>query len=150
MSKTKLYVCPVCGNVINSIGEAVISCCGIILPLLEIEKTDATHQVHIEIVEDEYYVAVNHEMIKEHYISFMAAISDNGIHIVKLYPEGEATARFKIGRTKKTFSTVIIMVYLKRILVNETCHEQNLCRCKYEREKAECESKEIGLSKAVV
>lgn len=101
MSKTKLYVCPVCGNVINSIGEAVISCCGIILPLLEIEKTDATHQVHIEIVEDEYYVAVNHEMKKEHYISFMAAISDNGIHIVKLYPEGEATARFKIGRTKK-------------------------------------------------
>lgn len=32
IAKSKFYVCPVCGNVITSTGEAVISCCGITLP----------------------------------------------------------------------------------------------------------------------
>ncbi len=31
MLRLKLYVCPICGNVIQSSGEAVISCCGISL-----------------------------------------------------------------------------------------------------------------------
>ena len=35
MAKGKFYVCPVCGNVIRSTGEAVVSCCGITLPPLE-------------------------------------------------------------------------------------------------------------------
>lgn len=30
---------------------------------------------------------------KEHYISFIAAVSDNGIEIIKLYPEGNAQTR---------------------------------------------------------
>ena len=29
MLRAKLYVCPVCGNVIHSVGEAAISCCGV-------------------------------------------------------------------------------------------------------------------------
>lgn len=37
MSKAEFYVCPVCGNVIQSSGEAVVSCCGITLPPLEAE-----------------------------------------------------------------------------------------------------------------
>lgn len=32
MLRIRFYVCPVCGNVIHSTGEAVVSCCGIILP----------------------------------------------------------------------------------------------------------------------
>ena len=90
------YVCPICGNVISGTGEAVISCCGVTLPPLEAEQTDEEHFMHIEPVEDEYYVSINHEMTKEHYISFIAAVSDNGIEIIKLYPEGNAEARFKI------------------------------------------------------
>lgn len=103
MLKTKLYVCPICGNVITSIGEAVVSCCGITLPLLEAEKADEEHQMEIEIIEDEFYVRVNHSMTKQHYISFIASVSDNDINIVKLYPEGEAEARFRIRRTKKFY-----------------------------------------------
>mgnify|MGYP003303980427 CR=1 FL=1 len=103
MLKTKLYACPVCGNVITSIGEAVISCCGITLPALEAEKTDEEHRMDIELIEDELFVKVNHSMTKQHYISFIAAVSDNNIDIVKLYPEGEAEARFKIRRTKKFY-----------------------------------------------
>ena len=32
MNRVQFYVCPVCGNIIQSTGEAVISCCGITLP----------------------------------------------------------------------------------------------------------------------
>lgn len=111
ITRGKFYVCPVCGNVIFSIGEAVISCCGIVLPHCELEScesnfcklddSDNCHQIQTEKTEDEYFVTINHEMTKEHYISFIAAIQDNGVQIVKLYPEQPAQARFKIARTQK-------------------------------------------------
>lgn len=104
MAKGKFYVCPVCGNVIQTTGEAVISCCGITLPPLEAESPDQDHEFKIETVEDEYFVTLNHQMTKEHYISFIAAISDNGVQLVKLYPEGESQARFKISRVRKLYA----------------------------------------------
>lgn len=100
MLRSVFYVCPVCGNVIHTMGKAVISCCGITLPPLEAEDTDEEHTISIEKVEDEWYVSVNHPMTKEHYISFIAAMADNGIQMIKLYPEGMAQARFKISRVK--------------------------------------------------
>ena len=103
MAKGKFYVCPVCGNVIQTSGEAVISCCGITLPPLEAEAVDVEHSLKIETIEDEYYVTMNHPMTKDHYISFIAAISDNGVQLVKLYPEGNAEACFKISRVRKLF-----------------------------------------------
>ena len=53
MLRTKLYVCPVCGNVIHCAGEAVVSCCGITLPPLEAEEPDEMHPMTLERVEDE-------------------------------------------------------------------------------------------------
>ena len=103
MLRVKLYVCPICGNVIQSTGEAVISCCGITLPALEPEEADKEHPVSIERVEDEYYINISHEMSRTHYISFIAASRDNGFEIVKLYPEGNAEARFKISRTRHLY-----------------------------------------------
>ena len=103
MLRMKLYVCPICGNVIQSIGEAVVSCCGIVLPPLEAEPEDDAHRLNIERVEDNYYVTIPHEMNKGHYISFIMAIRDNGCEIVKLYPEGNAEARFKLSRTKQLY-----------------------------------------------
>ena len=99
MLRIKLYVCPICGNIIQSIGEAVVSCCGIVLPALEAEPPDHMHPVRLEQVEDEYYVTIDHEMSKTHYISFLAASRDDGFEIKKLYPEGNAEARFRISRT---------------------------------------------------
>ena len=37
MLKTNFYVCPICGNIIHSIGESIIYCCGITLPKQEAE-----------------------------------------------------------------------------------------------------------------
>lgn len=103
MSKVKFYVCPVCGNVITSTGETVISCCGITLPPIEAEEADNEHLLKIEKVEDEYYVTINHEMSKTHYISFIAAIMDNGYELIKLYPQGEAEARFKMRSVRQFY-----------------------------------------------
>ena len=100
MAKVKFYVCPICGNIICSTGNTLISCCGISLTNLEIEKNDKNHELKIEKIEDEYYVNISHEMSKKHYISFIAAVKDNGYELTKLYPEGEAEARFKIERTQ--------------------------------------------------
>ena len=104
MLKSRFYVCPVCGNAVRSTGEALISCCGITLPPLEPETCDDDHCISIETIEDEYYVTVDHPMQKDHYISFLAAVSDSRVQFVKLYPEGNAEARFKIDRVKKFYA----------------------------------------------
>lgn len=100
MLRERFYVCPVCGNMIQASGEAVISCCGIALPPLEAEDPDEQHLIQIEEVEDEYFVTVEHPMTKAHYLSFFAALSDQGVQLIKLYPEGSAEARFKRNRVK--------------------------------------------------
>ena len=100
MLRIKFHICPICGNVILGTGEAVISCHGIVLPVLDAETPDDEHHITIEKIEDEYYVAIAHEMSRKHYISFIAAVKDDGCEIKKLCPEGGAEARFKINRTK--------------------------------------------------
>ena len=101
--KTKLYVCPLCGNVIQSAGEAVVSCCGITLPPLEAEQADEKHTCTLARVEDEYFLSVSHEMSKTHYISFFAAVRDDGFEIKKLYPEGNAETRFSIRGVRRFY-----------------------------------------------
>ena len=81
-----------------------VSCCGITLPALEPETAGADHMIHVEIVEDEYYVTIDHPMNKDHFISFLAAVSDYRIQFVKLYPEGNAEARFKMDYVKYIYA----------------------------------------------
>ncbi|MCQ2471479.1 MAG: helix-turn-helix domain-containing protein [Clostridia bacterium] len=99
MKRTLFYVCPVCGNVIAGTGEAVVCCHGIALPPAEAEEAEGEHEITVSIAEDEYFAELSHPMTKEHHISFLAAVTDDGIQIKKLYPEGNAEARFKINRT---------------------------------------------------
>lgn len=101
--RSRFTVCPVCGNVITSVGEALISCHGITLPPLEAEEADAEHAIRVEEVEDEYYITLDHPMTKEHYISFVAAVADDGVQIVKLYSEGNAEARLKRSRVRRLY-----------------------------------------------
>ncbi len=103
MIRSGFYICPVCGNVIHSMGEAVMYCHGVQLMKEEAEITDENHKIFIECVEDEYYVRIEHSMTKKHYISFIAAVSSDRMQIVKLYPEGNAEARFKINVIKKIY-----------------------------------------------
>jgi transcriptional regulator with XRE-family HTH domain/desulfoferrodoxin (superoxide reductase-like protein) len=101
--RSKYYVCPICGNIIHCMGEAVINCHGLTLSPLEAEAAHENHMVEIEKVEDEYYVRVNHPMTKTHYISFIAAVGADRIQTVKLYPEGASEGRFKINSVRNIF-----------------------------------------------
>ena len=96
MMRTKFHVCPICGNIIHSTGNAVISCCGITLPPLEAEEADEDHTVSVENVEDEQFVTVRHPMTKEHFISFVAFVTSDRLQLVKLYPEGNAETRLQM------------------------------------------------------
>ncbi len=103
MLRSKFYICPVCGNIIHSMGEAAIQCHGILLTPSVAEVTDEKHKIFIERVEDEYFVRIEHDMTKKHYISFIAVVSSDRIQMVKLYPEGNPEARFKINGVKKIY-----------------------------------------------
>lgn len=101
--RSKFYVCPVCGNVIHSIGEIAVSCHGVQLLPEPAEPAKEGHKILIERIEDEYYIQIEHEMTKRHYISFIAALSTDGLQIIKLYPEGAAEARLKVSSVKTIF-----------------------------------------------
>lgn len=94
--RSKFYVCPVCGNIIRTTGDAVISCCGITLPPLEAEEIDDRHKIIVENVEDEHFITVNHEMTKTHFISYIAYLTSDRVQFVKFYPEGNAETRFQL------------------------------------------------------
>ena len=96
MLRSKFYVCPVCGNIIHSMGDSLMSCCGITLPALEAEEADETHAVTIEPVEDEHFITVQHPMTKQHFISFVAYVTTDRMQLVKLYPEGNAETRLQL------------------------------------------------------
>ena len=94
--RTKLYICPICGNVIHSLGNALVSCCGVTLPPLEAEDADDDHAISIGNVEDEHFITIHHPMTKQHYISFIAWVTSDRIHPVKLYPEGSPQTRLQL------------------------------------------------------
>lgn len=96
MLRSRFYVCPICGNAIHTLGDALVSCCGITLPALEAEEAEDDHAVTIENVEDEQFITIHHPMTKQHYISFVAFVTSDRIQMVKLYPEGNAQTRLQL------------------------------------------------------
>ena len=94
MKRIKFYVCPNCGNVINSTGDGDFSCCGRKLEALVPKVMNKNHSINIEEVENDYYVEINHEMTKDHFISFVAYVTYDRVLLIKLYPEQSPTVRF--------------------------------------------------------
>lgn len=95
MKKVQFYVCPICGNIIMSVGEGLFSCCGIVLPKQEAETMDEQHLISVETIDDEYSITMKHPMDKGHYISFIAYITSGSAEIIKLYPEQDISVRFR-------------------------------------------------------
>ena len=95
MKKTHFYVCPICGNIITSVGCGSFNCCGVLLPEQEPEKPDDEHQIFINTVDNEYSITMNHLMTKEHYISLLSYVTSNDVETVKLYPEQDISVRFR-------------------------------------------------------
>ena len=94
MKKSNFFVCPVCSNIIHSVGKNLNSCCGINLPPLEAEEENERHTITVENIGSEIFVTVNHKMTKTHYISFIAYVTSDRCELVKLYPEQDAAVYF--------------------------------------------------------
>lgn len=94
MKKINFYVCPTCGNIITSTGEAELSCCGRKLIALIAKPSDKNHNLKAETIEDDYYITFLHEMSKKHYIIFIAYVACDRILMVRLYLEQSGEVRF--------------------------------------------------------
>ncbi|WMJ86424.1 helix-turn-helix domain-containing protein [Anaerocolumna sp. MB42-C2] len=98
IDKIQFYVCPTCGNILTSTGKTTISCCGRRLhpstPITPIEG----HEIHVEEIETDYYITLNHEMRKDHYILFAACVYDDLMLFNRLYPEQSPAFRLPIMR----------------------------------------------------
>lgn len=100
---TSFYKCEICGNIIGLIDGDVehLMCCGKKLTKLEANVEDAAVEKHVPVyekVENEIVVkvgSVEHPMEKEHYIMWIAQMTDNETTRIRLYPEQETTVRFK-------------------------------------------------------
>ncbi len=93
MKKIKFYMCSHCGNVITGTGEAEVSCCGRKLAPLVPKPTDDAHKLKAENIENDFYITFQHEMKKEHYISFAAYVTYDKVLLMKLYPEQDGALR---------------------------------------------------------
>ncbi len=94
MKRTKFYVCPSCGSFMQGTGNSQIMCCGKKIEALKAVLTDDEHAISISEIEDDYYIEFNHEMTKEHYISFVSYVRFDRVLTVKLYPEQDSAVRF--------------------------------------------------------
>ena len=96
MMRSKFYVCPICGNVVHAMGEGSFSCCGVQLMPQEAEDADEddAHRVHVERIENDWCLTLDHPMTKQHYLSFAAYVTSDTVSLKKLYPEQSPEVRF--------------------------------------------------------
>jgi len=90
LKRMKFYVCPNCGNVISTTGDAELSCCGRKLAPLVAKPADEKHAATVEEADGEYYITFDHDMSKTHFLSFVAYVTSDRSLFLKLYPEQNA------------------------------------------------------------
>ena len=94
MKKIKFYVCPNCGSILFGTGECRIVCCGKQLKPLIPSICNDGHKITVSEIENDFYIEFEHEMSKEHFISFAAYVTHDKILTAKLYPEQDSSVRF--------------------------------------------------------
>lgn len=94
LKRLRFYICPDCGNLLMCTGNPEIYCCSRRLAASQPQPANAAHALTIEHIDGELCVTLNHKMDKAGYISFIAYVANERALLVKLYPEGDALARF--------------------------------------------------------
>ena len=89
----RFYVCPNCGNILTSTGKANISCCGRRLAPLSAALETTGHEISVEEMDIDYFIALHHDMSKKHYISFAAYVYDDRVWFQRFYPEQSPSFR---------------------------------------------------------
>ena len=90
LTRIKFYVCPNCASVMQAMGNAEISCCGRKLTPLTPKPADAAHTATVQDSDGAFYITFDHEMHKQHHLTFVAYVANDRLLFIKLYPEQEA------------------------------------------------------------
>ncbi|KXB62402.1 desulfoferrodoxin family protein [Olsenella sp. DNF00959] len=102
MPEAKFYRCNTCGNIVALIrrGGGTLSCCGSPMEELVAGSTDAATEKHVPQVSvegDQVVVtvgSVEHPMLEEHYIQFIALATEDGVTVRYLKPGMKPQATF--------------------------------------------------------
>ena len=98
----KFYRCEICGNIVTKLNDSGVSvvCCGQPMKELEPGVTDAAQEKHVPTVTVEgnsikvQVGEVEHPMLEEHFIQFIALETTNGCQIKYLKPGEKPAAEF--------------------------------------------------------
>ena len=93
MKKLKYFVCPHCGNLTLTTGDASITCCGRSLEPMTAKKAEESEKFHVEVIENDWFLTTDHPMEKENYISFVAFATGDKVQLYKQYPEWDLQLR---------------------------------------------------------
>lgn len=105
----KFYVCKHCGNIITFLKSAgvPVSCCGEHMSELIPGTTDASLEKHVPVVTQQggtvnvFVGAVEHPMIPEHFIEWIALETRNGSQVKHLVPGQTPSADFALAGDDK-------------------------------------------------
>lgn len=86
MKRIRFHVCPECGNIVTSLTDGEVYCCGRQLTALKAVK-DSEGTVKAERDGSEVIISGTHPMTREDYVSFVALVSTDTVLVRKLYPE---------------------------------------------------------------
>jgi len=101
-AQVEFFKCEVCGNMVGLIkkGGGTLVCCGKPMTELKANTTEASEEKHIPVAtkaDGKIIVQVGsvlHPMTPEHYIEWIALVSENGTERISLSPTDEPKAVF--------------------------------------------------------
>ena len=74
-------------------GGCNVVCCGKILSPLKASPADHEHALKITEVENDFYVELDHEMTKAHFVRFVTYVGFDRVLTMYLYPEQDPAVR---------------------------------------------------------
>lgn len=103
MANVEFYRCEKCGNMVAKIknGGGTLSCCGQAMTKLDANTTDAAQEKHVpDVVKEDGKVKVTvgsvlHPSLPEHYIEWIALVTDTRVQVAFLQPGKEPKAEFE-------------------------------------------------------
>lgn len=93
MKRLSFYVCKTCGNVVFSTDSADVVCCGRKVEAEIAKEADADHELMITENDGMHLLRSNHEMKKDHYISFIAIKRGMSVQLIETFPEWDLVFR---------------------------------------------------------
>ncbi len=96
LKRIKFYVCPNCGNLVYALTDLSVTCCGKKMKPITPVKASEEEKLSVQVVENDFFVSSQHEMTREHYISFVALLTSDTIMLKKQYPEWNLQVRIPV------------------------------------------------------